>query len=408
MSSIFDVRGFNANVDESGNVVRIPPGKDYTFRLTGFVWGPTKPSEGSEAKFFEFIFENPDFPRNPITNRIYYKNRTGELIINKDTGNKFWQDNLVMMLIKLGVPKEDIISGLFAIPKEGTQAHIGSLIEQGTEILCDISYKVNAKTDRQEMIKNFHRKPELVEGGNASTSLQATSIPAPIVEVKTTYIPPNKRAKGQPAVVHKGDNTNAYARSAELALARSNGLVSALPSETQSELSAPKRHKSSGHKSKPAPKLPVTSDSEQDSGNASASETNSISNNNINSTSPPPPPPSKDKQLEKIERDIRKKAEAEAREKKKAEEAAAKEAKKQQELKEREEKKQQEAALKAEKEKKKEEERKAREAKKAEEEAAKKKRAEEKEQERVNKALLKEQQAANKKRKLEQQATKGE
>ena len=86
MSSIFDVRSFNANVDETGNVVRIPAGKDYTFRLTGFNWGPTKPTEGSESKYFEFVFENPDFPRNPINERIYYKNRAGEFIVNKQTG----------------------------------------------------------------------------------------------------------------------------------------------------------------------------------------------------------------------------------------------------------------------------------------------------------------------------------
>lgn len=415
MVSIFNPQAFNANINELGEVVRIPPG-DHTVTLTNFNWGPTTPSQNSESKYMEFVFTHPDYPRNPIAERIYYQGKTGNLIVGKN-GSKFWEDNFYAMLFKLGVTKDEIKNQEFIVPYEGTQGHIGDLIAARTQINVKVSHKTNKETGRTQQEFTFHRKPELVTGNDHDISIPRPNIPPPPPPA-TRYVPKHLRpeSKSNIATAPRNDHTDMYIKSAELAKRASQGgkkpykpnklpTIAAPPTENKSildnsDLNAQPAKKlkssSSSSRKRSVSQSSATSDSEMGSSNESVSTSNNTSNTN---TSSPPSTAAtgKDSQLAKLE-----KAEKDAqRAAEKVKEIAEKAAKKAKELEEREEKKKKEAADKADKEAKKEEERKKREADKALAEEKKKEERAKREADKLTAKQAKEAAIAAKKRQQE-------
>lgn len=180
------IRNRNPNInEETGERLQIPAGQ-HILTLTGFNWGPAKPSNNSDSKYFEFVFTHPDYPRNPYAERTYYQNKQGELIRTKETGDLFWLDNLTSTLVKLSVKLADIKSGKFKMPAVGTQGSISSLIRRGVQILAlfEEVVEVNKETGKQHQkikVVKFTKLPnakgELVTGENNNVN-SAPVIPA--------------------------------------------------------------------------------------------------------------------------------------------------------------------------------------------------------------------------------------
>jgi hypothetical protein len=171
------LRNPNLNA-ETGERLQIPAG-EHILTLSGFNWGPAKPSNNSDSKYFEFVFTHPDYPRNPYSERTYYQNKQGELIRTKETGDLFWLDNLTSILIKLNVKLPDIKSRKFKMPAVGTQGSISSLIRRGVQILALFEEvveenKETGKKHKKIKVTKFTKLPnakgELVSGENNNNS----------------------------------------------------------------------------------------------------------------------------------------------------------------------------------------------------------------------------------------------
>lgn len=279
------------NIDKDGNDILVPAGV-HCLTLVAFNWGQSK-DKTSNSEYYEFVYQHPQFPHksNLISERTYFKNKDGEFITNKATGDPFWLDTFMQTLIQLGVSRSSIATGIFQVPTIGNQGDIQQLIGSA-KIMAEIKHKKNDYNGkvRPEVVKYW----KVPEGGFERVTADAN--------VERQRLP--KVHIMAPAPVIKASKLTSSSSSVE-------DLTMMSDSEDNKPLAAIKVDKKSNATGKKR-KESVSSQSEDEGGNTSATEGKV----------------SKDSQLEKIEQQEAKRLKKDQEKKEKEAEKARKEAEK--------------------------------------------------------------------------------